>query len=440
MIDEETAKKLVGLAGLGFGLTSGNRANYGIENAPASTYQGGIPEYDFVREQVLDTYDPDRVPGSRGQRYFSDARFVPAGSAGTADVRQELFNQANVGPDSLRAANYARMGKEVPDLAGRGPTGIASIVQQPTLDPTTGIAPPEPEMATITDPNQLQFFGDGVVYVPGYGVVNYLDDTSLLNYLATQNGDLTAEEPYFGTRYDEEKNFSEEDYTRISREGGDPNEDGFITNDEWTNWMLSKGPDEGFEEDYKRKLEEVLATGALKPETKEKVENYLSGNMNEGGSGSSDVRIPPDKYRTATYEDLIKQYIESAGSGSGSGYSAEGLEELRKYLEENFPDLAPPRRLLPGIGGFANGGYLEGVTDGMADAVPASIEGDQPAALSDGEFVVPADVVSHLGNGNSDAGAKQLYSMMDRVRKARTGTTKQGKEINPKKYMPRGIA
>ena len=126
MIDEETAKKLVGLAGLGFGLTSGNRANYGMENAPASTYQGGIPEYDFVREQVLDTYDPDRVPGSRGQRYFSDARFVPAGSAGTANVRQELFNQANVGPDSLRAANYARMGKEAPDLADRGPTGIAA--------------------------------------------------------------------------------------------------------------------------------------------------------------------------------------------------------------------------------------------------------------------------------------------------------------------------
>ena len=89
---------------------------------------------------------------------------------------------------------------------------------------------------------------------------------------------------------------------------------------------------------------------------------------------------------------------------------------------------------------MSEGGYLEGITDGMADAVPASIEGDQPAALSDGEFVVPADVVSHLGNGNSDAGAKQLYSMMNRVRKARTGTTKQGKEIKPKKYMPRGIA
>jgi len=74
--------------------------------------------------------------------------------------------------------------------------------------------------------------------------------------------------------------------------------------------------------------------------------------------------------------------------------------------------------------------------DGMSDDIPAMIDGDQPAALSDGEFVIPADVVSHLGNGSSDAGAQQLYSMMDRIRQARTGNKKQGKEINPKKYMP----
>jgi hypothetical protein len=66
---------------------------------------------------------------------------------------------------------------------------------------------------------------------------------------------------------------------------------------------------------------------------------------------------------------------------------------------------------------------------------PANIEGKQPARLSHGEFVVPADVVSHLGTGNSEAGAERLYSMMDRIRKARTGTTKQGKQINPDKFL-----
>ena len=80
--------------------------------------------------------------------------------------------------------------------------------------------------------------------------------------------------------------------------------------------------------------------------------------------------------------------------------------------------------------------YLRGGTDGMADKIQTDIDGKQPARVSHGEFVIPADVVSHLGNGNSDAGADVLYDMMAKVRKARTGTQKQGKQINPRKYTP----
>jgi hypothetical protein len=90
-----------------------------------------------------------------------------------------------------------------------------------------------------------------------------------------------------------------------------------------------------------------------------------------------------------------------------------------------------------GIATLAEGRYLGGTTDGMADKIPARIGKDQEAKLSHGEFVVPADVVSHLGNGNSDAGAKRLYEMMDRIRQARTGTTKQGKQVNPNKFLPK---
>ena len=89
--------------------------------------------------------------------------------------------------------------------------------------------------------------------------------------------------------------------------------------------------------------------------------------------------------------------------------------------------------------GYAAGGmprFLSGGGDGMSDSIKANIEGTQEARLADGEFVIPADVVSHLGNGSSKAGAKQLYSMMDRVRKARTGNEKQGRQIKPSKLMP----
>jgi hypothetical protein len=89
------------------------------------------------------------------------------------------------------------------------------------------------------------------------------------------------------------------------------------------------------------------------------------------------------------------------------------------------------------LGSYSDGGrMLKGPGDGMSDNIPGVIGGKQPARLAEGEFVVPADVVSHLGNGSTDAGAKRLYAMMDTVRKARTGTKKQGKQIKAEKYLP----
>jgi hypothetical protein len=90
-----------------------------------------------------------------------------------------------------------------------------------------------------------------------------------------------------------------------------------------------------------------------------------------------------------------------------------------------------------GLGSYSDGGrMLKGPGDGMSDDIPAVIGRKQPARLADGEFVVPADVVSHLGNGSTDAGAKKLYSMMDKVRTARTGKKKQAPAVKADKYMP----
>lgn len=95
-------------------------------------------------------------------------------------------------------------------------------------------------------------------------------------------------------------------------------------------------------------------------------------------------------------------------------------------------------RGMGGINRYAAGGrLLSGGGDGMSDSIPAMIDGPKPqqARLADGEFVVPADVVSHLGNGSTKAGANQLYTMMDKVRQARTGRAKQAPAINPNKYL-----
>ena len=116
------------------------------------------------------------------------------------------------------------------------------------------------------------------------------------------------------------------------------------------------------------------------------------------------------------------------------------ITQAQQYAQQNANNPAMQRRPMPnaargGIVSMANGRFLNGTTDGMTDQVAAQIGNDQPAALSDGEFIVPADVVSHLGNGSSNAGAEQLFNMMEGIRKARTGKSQQAPQINPKQYM-----
>ena len=92
-----------------------------------------------------------------------------------------------------------------------------------------------------------------------------------------------------------------------------------------------------------------------------------------------------------------------------------------------------------GIAGLGYGGLLEGTGDGISDSIPARIDGSQEAALSKGEFVVPARIVSEIGNGSSDAGAERLYAMMDRVEKDRERTTGQGNiavDTNAERRLP----
>lgn len=155
-----------------------------------------------------------------------------------------------------------------------------------------------------------------------------------------------------------------------------------------------------------------------------------------------------EQYQTTT----AQQNQQSGGGGGmdtnlapgGQGADDKGLNPgALAAIASGFAQqqMNPPTKSQTlGLESLAGGGYLETggeVGDGMSDEIEATIEGTQEARLSDGEFVIPADVVSHLGNGSSDAGARRLYEMMDKVRMARTGNKKQGKEIKAENFMPK---
>lgn len=152
---------------------------------------------------------------------------------------------------------------------------------------------------------------------------------------------------------------------------------------------------------------------------------------------------PPD---TPVDSDPGQQYDYLANptmpTPSSSPYGAE-----QKYFNPQYVKRTEPRFAQGGIsdagynlGGYSDGGrLLRGPGDGVSDSIPAVIGQKQPARLADGEFVVPARIVSELGNGSTEAGARKLYAMMDRIQKARGKTVGKGrvaKNSRSEKYLP----
>lgn len=165
----------------------------------------------------------------------------------------------------------------------------------------------------------------------------------------------------------------------------------------------------------------ILSAGAQGNQWAPEAETY-SGPL-------SQFNYDPRKYQAAGYGRVgyAEGGITDLDVGRREAYTRGATEPVTMFASGGISDL----------GSYSDGGRLtRGPGDGMSDDIPARIGARQPARLADGEFVVPADVVSHLGNGSTDAGAKQLYSMMDKVRTARTGNKRQGREISPRKYMP----
>jgi hypothetical protein len=108
---------------------------------------------------------------------------------------------------------------------------------------------------------------------------------------------------------------------------------------------------------------------------------------------------------------------------------------IDKYGNEMFMMIR--EQILNPMGNRQTQGMIEGMGSGMDDQVLGMIGSQQPVAVSPGEYIIPADVVSGLGDGSSDAGAKELDGLLDRVRQERTNTTKQPKELNKGKVLPK---
>ena len=310
-----------------------------------------IPRFRAIREAVGGTYDPDRRPGSSGQRYFSDVEYA------NPKMPQRIFDPEAEGYETQAAydARFNRSMDAATDAARDLTRQQATELQAANLaNLARGTIPPAKSMATAAS-TQVPY------YTPSG------EDVSGIANLLSKQTELVSEA------------------SRRLPVGMTPAQRGVTS-------ALQDAPND--------MVARLLNMGIFTPET-------------------------AAQFYQSRYPGLTAEQVQAA---------------LADY---NFAGQGPQQQTLT-VNGMAQGGlasvapqgmYLGGPTDGMADQIPATIDNKQPAALSDGEFVIPADVVSHLGNGNSNSGAEQLYGMMDRIRKARTGSTEQGKQINPNKFL-----
>jgi hypothetical protein len=177
----------------------------------------------------------------------------------------------------------------------------------------------------------------------------------------------------------------------------------------------------------KEQMDAVALQGMSKEAMQDVYGQMAAQGLAKGGPAGNKDMAAVDAYVAAAQGGDMGSVMAKAQAGDYNAMIA--LNKVRKTPNQNYAKGGQ-------LGGYSDGGrMLKGPGDGMSDSIPGVIANKQPARLADGEFVVPADVVSHLGNGSTDAGAKQLYAMMNRVRKARTGNPKQGKQIKPAKYM-----
>ena len=445
-------------------------------NSKRSGYQGSIPQLQAVRNMVTAPPTANYRPGQGGVRYNSDVYYAPKGSV-PAGMTGTMTPAAQVAAsNAARAAAAPKSNSTLSNLAKvAGGAGIASLLSNVLGGKSGSTGATNKTLAGLVDAGgRLTTAGINALTNafktataggtpagsrPG-GVVPKTGTPAggtPAGGAPSTTGDVAADD---GTTDGiqatiDEMNANPYNADGTLKEGYELDEDNnpvlsgdntvTVYNPDGSSYIMGRdNPQVLSDAEIEAEYERLAAERAAEIEALEAEEAAgISADPDQGLSrsmGGGNAAVNVDDYYDPTNDMSNTDYSGFDYSGFDFGSNDLDLSEFN-FGGDGYDGIDYGEYFAKGGAiNMAKGRYLRGNTDGMADKLPAKIGQKQPAALSHGEFVVPADVVSHLGNGNSDAGAKKLYQMMDKIRVARTGNKKQGKQINPDKFMPGGLA
>ena len=398
----------------------------------------------IVDEWVRNVLGRDPTEADRRQQWYKDAAYKMR----TQEQAQDLYKQftdyatkeTGKGTDLnwMAASQLKGLLTKPTTGGGGGGGGDKTVVTKPTTYAPPGTTNP---YGNEFNPGDLTFNNDGTITVtpniPGRPYGGFTGMDQVRNAYTRGGGSLGYTSPVVKTaaehtaRYDRLAGDSGAAYDYLMGRGANPVESQAATSSTGIMRPYFAGSKK-----YTPKFLTSNASGVVSSSTT---------NPNAPASGvtpsaqSINVKTPSGAvvtaflgsdgtYRTVdgakydvTGKPIVAETSTEAANGGLMGYSVGGG--------------------LGTLGGYSDGGrLLKGPGDGVSDSIPATIGAkQQPARLADGEFVVPARIVSELGNGSTEAGAKKLYAMMDRVQKARGKTTGKNKvAANPRadKYLP----
>ena len=404
-----------GGAGLAGGLT-GAGATQGLNAASAEATAAGNAE---ATRQLADAsmmekykaladgtaagqaFTPEAVAQS-AREFASDTMGLPGGKAFSAATQAAMTNPLRAGAEGLMTEEGRKAFMEqVGGLKGLGQYGLAAL-------------------------SPFMMAQSGQTQVPSSGPNPYNNYRFRMNPTGMGPSTTSRENTYFNPSFSRMAEGGSADSS--SSEASDPM--GFTTNtgltgqsDAYYSYLMGL-PTTYAPDAFSTPMSYNVATpiSATDPLGLNKRASVGGGYYDQGGP-SDDIAVGPTgadnddaAMGQAIADAVTSQAVVDSDSSSGN-LARGGLSSLAAFANGGY-----------NLGDYSDGGrLLRGPGDGVSDSIPASIANKRPARLADGEFVVPARIVSELGNGSTEAGARQLYAMMDRIQRARKKSVGKGK-------------